>query len=272
MSFKSFLSGLFLTSLASVSYAQTSQVQAQKTIAGHSVELTNASGGGVNVVVDGQVIESESDDMFDMIYGSYDVAGTPIVLIQHSDGGTACPATFSAIILGSSITATKEFGSCSDIPKVSASGDQLIVNTPSMTGQGSEVDIVTKDGLNATENVAEQLGGPDYASGMDLAATLIGKQPYAPFKLKATSEKIKSLVGNEVFSMITQFVIGSEDQPSALGNYVVDDLCMPHACSSMSTHLVFDHNGNAWVAVNNNGNWSWYGNPPADVIATLSSN
>ena len=256
-----------------MAYAQTSNVQGQKTVAGHSVELVSEPNGtGVNVVVDGLVVESDSDDMFDSIYGSYTVAGTPIVLIEHGNGGNACPATFSAIIFGSSTSATKEFGSCSDTPSVSVSGDQLIVNTPQLNGQGSEVNTVTKDGLNATQTAAAQLSGPDYTPGMDLASALTGKSPYAPFKLKATSEKIKSVVGVQLYSSISQFVIGSAGEPTSLGNYVVDDLCMPHACDGMSTHLVFDHAGNAWVAVNNGGNWTWYGNPPTDVMATLSSN
>jgi len=66
--------------------------------------------------------------------------------------------------------------------------------------------------------------------------------------------------------------VGNDNQPTAVGDYAVYNLCMPHACGSMSAHLVFDHGGNAWVAVNNNANWTWYGNPPVDVIATLAAN
>jgi len=195
--------GISLATIGCAAHAQTTRVEADKTVAGHDIQLiTAASGIGVNVVIDGQMFESDGDDMYDSIFGTYDVGGTPVVLIEHGDGGNACPGTFTALILGSPITTTKMFGSCSDVPAVSVNGAQLIVSTPQMNGQGTEVDVVTKDGLNATETVAEQLIGPAYTPGMDLAAALSDPPAGVPYHTKAAVEKLKAVLGDDLYSTV----------------------------------------------------------------------
>ncbi|TDY25987.1 hypothetical protein B0G81_6484 [Paraburkholderia sp. BL6665CI2N2] len=91
------------------------------------------------------------------------------VLIQNN-GGTACPALYHWIILSEgSYVVSPEFGSCSDLPKVSTVSGRLIVTMPDFVGDAAseaERKRVAKrtkkyvyDGRVVTENGKPVRGG-----------------------------------------------------------------------------------------------------------------
>lgn len=263
--------GLAIGLLLVISSTDARADAAQQTeIAGHLVQIVNGANGSneIDILVDGQLLQKDTQDQSDSIYGTYSIPSASIALIEYNSGGSLCPAQFAAVIFGPKISLTKEFGTCSDLPLVSVSGNSLIVTLPDMNDQGHQVDTITQSGVESSV-IANQLIGPPFSPGMDLAAMVLGKDILAPFELRATSEEIQSLVGPSVYGEISTYDVGSSI--SSIGDYVTDDLCEPHNCDMALVHLVFDHKGNVWVATSDGESWKWYGNPPASVIATLAS-
>lgn len=91
------------------------------------------------------------------------------VLVQDN-GGTGCPALYHWVILSeSSYTVSPEFGSCSDLPKVSTGSGKLVVTMPDFAGDAVpdaervRVAKTTKkyvyDGRTLTENGKPVSGG-----------------------------------------------------------------------------------------------------------------
>lgn len=75
----------------------------------------------------------QKDDCFSLdIEKVFSIGNSKVALIKVSSGGTACPATFVFITAKSSGTPviSKEFGNCSDIPKIIAKGDKINLNFP----------------------------------------------------------------------------------------------------------------------------------------------
>jgi hypothetical protein len=109
-----------------------------------------------------------------------------------------------------------------------------------------------------------QLSGPPYSLGMDLGTAVFGKSLAAPFQLRATADRIQALVGQSVYAEISQYEVGSN--PRVAGNYVVEQVCQPYFCTN-AARIVFDHHGSVWVATTAGQGWTWYGNPPVDVVS-----
>ena len=73
------------------------------------------------------------------------------VLIMDFSRGTSCPAKYRwLIVMPDSTTQTPEFGSCSDLPKVSITGDKLTVMFPRFNSAPKST--VVFDGVSLTEN------------------------------------------------------------------------------------------------------------------------
>ncbi len=53
------------------------------------------------------------------------------------------------------------------------------------------------------------------------------------------------------------------------GDYVVGSVCKKHECTITSVSVAFDHAGNAWASILDNGRLTFYGDPPPDVRALL---
>ena len=73
------------------------------------------------------------------------------ILIMDFSRGVSCPAKYRwLIVTPDSTTQTPEFGSCSDLPKVSVAGDKLTVMFPRYNSAPKST--VVFDGVNLAEN------------------------------------------------------------------------------------------------------------------------
>lgn len=73
------------------------------------------------------------------------------ILLMNNSGGTACPVQYRwLLIFPDSIRQTPEFGSCSDLPKITTDGDRLVVSFPKYNS--SPKSTVIFDGIKLTEN------------------------------------------------------------------------------------------------------------------------
>ena len=104
--------------------------QDQRVIAGHTVRIT-AVGNGHQVVVDGRVLATDTEDDRVAIQDVYQGSGRTYVLIAEQSGGTACPSLYQAIDLSGPLPAiSPQIGNCSDIPRVSVVSGTLRVTAP----------------------------------------------------------------------------------------------------------------------------------------------
>ena len=73
------------------------------------------------------------------------------VLLMNNSGGTACPVQYRwLVVLPDSTKQTPEFGTCSDIPKVTIDGDKLTVIFPKFNSAPKAT--IVFDGNSITEN------------------------------------------------------------------------------------------------------------------------
>jgi hypothetical protein len=73
------------------------------------------------------------------------------ILLMNNSGGTACPVQYRwVIVTPDSIKQTPQFGSCSDLPKVTVDGDRLTVAFPRY--RSAPKSTVVYDGVTITDN------------------------------------------------------------------------------------------------------------------------
>ena len=72
--------------------------------------------------------------------GATQVGPWDVVLVMNNSGGTGCPAQFFFIAVDSSAktVVTPEFGTCSDLAKMTNSGSKVVVTMPKMGGRGNQ--------------------------------------------------------------------------------------------------------------------------------------
>ena len=103
--------------------------QDHRVVAGHTVQIT-AQGNGHQVVVDGRVLANDTEDDRVVIQSVHQGGGRTYVLIGEQSGGTACPSMYQAVDLSGIPVISPQFGSCSDLPRVSVVGGALRVSVP----------------------------------------------------------------------------------------------------------------------------------------------
>lgn len=82
----------------------------------------------------------------------FQVGDQDVVLVGHSEGGNACPATYFFVTLkpGNKVEKSPDFGTCSDLVEVKQDAAGIMVNMPKMNGRG-KAKYVYKNGV-VTEN------------------------------------------------------------------------------------------------------------------------
>ncbi len=104
--------------------------QDQRVAAGHTVQVI-AAAGGHQVVVDGRVLATDTEDDRVIIEGVHQGGGRTYVLIAEQSGGNACPSLYQVVDLSGAVPAiSPRIGNCSDIPRVSVIGGALRVAVP----------------------------------------------------------------------------------------------------------------------------------------------
>ena len=102
----------------------------QRIVHGHTVAIVPISGGH-QIVVDGRVLATDTQDDRVMVKGVYEGGGRAYVLIEEQSGGIACPSLYQAVDLnGSAPSISPQIGNCSDLPQVSVSGGALRLSVP----------------------------------------------------------------------------------------------------------------------------------------------
>ncbi len=111
---------------ASVRQVAATSAEDHHTVAVHVIQVVTANQGH-RIVVDGRVLatDTEADRVrIQGIFGSY-------VLVAEESGGNACPTMYQAVDLGAQIPAiSPQFGTCSDLPRVSNVAGALRVSLP----------------------------------------------------------------------------------------------------------------------------------------------
>ena len=78
-----------------------------------------------------------------------------IALVSINSGSNTCPVSYRWVILQESgYSVSPEFGSCSDLIKVSAQGRLLTLQTPSHSAPG-QIDVYTYDGKSIKHKTAK---------------------------------------------------------------------------------------------------------------------
>ena len=112
--------------------AAADEITASQTAKGHTVEVVKLGDDDYVVRVDGQKMFGSGSELPDLsikgVWGNF-------VVIEEASGGTACPAIYRAIDLGSSPpTVSADMGNCSDIPKITVGGNSLSMAFPQQDG------------------------------------------------------------------------------------------------------------------------------------------
>lgn len=73
--------------------------------------------------------------LYDLVQG-FDLGNRQIVLVAEYSGGTACPATYFFVEVGSDALPrlSSDFGTCSDLPEISMDGQAIVVTMPGQEG------------------------------------------------------------------------------------------------------------------------------------------
>jgi hypothetical protein len=136
---------------------------------------------------------------------------------------------------------------------------------PKMNGHGTVVYTINPVAQVTQRSIATQLIGPPDHAGMDLAASLLGKQTAAAFSRRASAQVLERVLGPAMYRTISGYQVGGNYV--AIGPYAVGSVCLANLCNTTYTHIVFDHHGDAWVGTTIHGTVRWFGNPPAAVLS-----
>lgn len=266
-----FIAAMFLGAIAAhASTARAAFPQQQVTTkGGHTVRIVALSMVLHDVYLGNRLMYRDDGDSMVLPAGSYSIAGTTYFLISDESGGTACPSMYRVVIAGARNIVTRTFGTCSDVPNVAASGSELLVTLPKINGDGETVYTIQNDGTVTAGRVARQYLGSGYHSGENLARLVLGKSTPDAFGLKATAQKLESVLGPAEYKTISTYVVGEKFYK--VGDYAVGSVCEAHLCGPTVTALVFDDHGNAWVRTRSNGMTRWFGNPSAAVVSAAST-
>lgn len=232
---------------------------------GHTVRIEAVNMTTYDVYLGDRLMYRDRMDSIVLPAGSYSIGKTTYFLISDESGGVACPSQYRVVIAGARNTVTKTFGTCSDIPSVAVSGSKLLVTLPEMNGNGKIVYAIDSAGAIMSTHVAKQYVGSGYHSGQDLAAMVLAKQSATAFQLKATAQKLESVLGPSEFKVISGYTVGGNF--TKVGPYAVGSVCEANLCGMTVTALVFNSHGGAWVRTLSNGVTRWFGDPSPAVVS-----
>lgn len=87
---------------------------------------------GDAVQVKGKTVFKDEEFSSLGIKKTYSLAGKSVGLVQLNSGGTACPAEYVFVTVGSdgAASVTNKFGNCSDMPKISKQGEKITLAFP----------------------------------------------------------------------------------------------------------------------------------------------
>lgn len=132
------------------SQAQGVGNQGIKTVAGEliAVAKTNAPV-ATQIKLNGRLV-FDANDAAVKVEKSFTIEGRTVALLSISDGGTACPAVFRFLSIGADgrIITSDEFGTCSDLPKVTAGQSSVMVSMPNMDGKDESSWMFSGDTLS----------------------------------------------------------------------------------------------------------------------------
>lgn len=84
------------------------------------------------VLFNDKVIYTEKEAQFLSIIKEYNIKSDKVALLELNSGGTMCPAMYAFITVKADgkYLVTEQFGTCSDLPKISKSGDKITMRLP----------------------------------------------------------------------------------------------------------------------------------------------
>lgn len=156
--------------------ADAQEADESGTAAGSVMKVDTPSAGGVTTpfgklsVSDDKVLQLNGKPAIPHVEGNNSLGFVAQVALKNhravlvqNNGGTACPATYRWVIVSDgSYTVSPEFGSCSDLAKVSTASGALVVTMPGFAGDSEPTDerkrvartrmTYVYDGKNLTEN------------------------------------------------------------------------------------------------------------------------
>ena len=130
--------------------------QGIKTVAGELVAAAKPNAAGASLLkLDGRLV-FDGNDAAVKVERSFNIDSRTVVLLSISDGGTACPAVFRFLSISADgrIITSDEFGTCSDLPKVTAGQTSVMVSMPNLDGKDQSSWMFSGDTLTQVR------GGP----------------------------------------------------------------------------------------------------------------
>lgn len=109
----------------------------------------------VSVAQGKKTIALDESYMFTSVEKTFtnDTKDNVLVLVQASSGGNGCPAMYFVVDIhkNGTVKQSPEFGTCSDIPKISYTNNNLVLQMPELNGKKVSTfkytnGIVTKNG------------------------------------------------------------------------------------------------------------------------------
>lgn len=126
-----------------------------KTVAGEIAVTAVKDSYGVTahaISLAGRIVYDQNDYLLE-IEKVFNISEKTVVLFGVSGGGNACPGNFRFMTVDKTgnVSVTDEFGTCSDVPKISVAQEAITVTLPDLSGRGDEVWKYANGGLSKTK-------------------------------------------------------------------------------------------------------------------------
>lgn len=98
---------------------------------------------------------SDEGDEISAIEAVFDTPGKTTLMLSIGGMGASCPSQYAFLTLKSdgSTSRTDSFGTCSDLPQIAVSNNEISVTMPAMNGRGDETWIYANDTLSKKSTV-----------------------------------------------------------------------------------------------------------------------
>jgi len=198
------------------------------------------------ILSNGQEIYVDRISQFVGIEGVYQGGPRQYAVIYESSGGTACAAMYRVIEFGEKTKISPAFGTCSDLPKISADVSGLRISMPRMDGQAVENYLVYDGRVQVRSTPTPSISGPSAVPDNDLAELVVGKHIEFASRQRAVAIALSRIMGARNFDIARRYAQGGPGTNfERRGEFVVAFACEAHNCHYNNTRWAFDSNGGA---------------------------
>jgi hypothetical protein len=198
-------------------------------------------------------------EAFGGVVGVYKTGTSSFTLFEQSSGGNACPSMYEILFSsGNKNIVSEPFGTCSDIPKISVSGADLVVEMPDLNDRNN-TRYVDNNGVVTQSTIPPVMTGSLVIPNNNYAAATSGKSVYDIFSQTAVADAIHKLVDDSIYQVISTFQVGSDILITPDHKYSYGSNIEAHMGLDESAFYVFSNDGHIWIKVHDQGLTLLYG-------------